>query len=90
MQAELKRYLSITWEDEEIDAKLEMLLKQSKEAICNLTGTKINFEENSAAKELLFNRVRYAYNNALEYFESNFHSEILRLQLSEAVSIREK
>ena len=41
-------------------------------------------------KELLFNRVRYAYNNALEYFESNFANEILRLQLQKGVEVLER
>lgn len=84
MLNEIKKYLSITWKDEDIDEKIEMLLTQSKAAIASLTGTEIDFENDQEAKELLFNRVRYAYNNALEYFESNFQKEILRLQLREA------
>lgn len=31
------------------------------------------------AKELVFNRARYAYNDALEFFEDNFLSEITSL-----------
>lgn len=89
MLNEIKKYLSITWQDEDIDSKLEMLLAQSKAAITSLTGTVIDFETNQEAKELLFNRVRYAYNNALEYFETNFQKEILRLQLREAVVVNE-
>lgn len=34
------------------------------------------------AKELVFERTRYLYNDALEYFEDNFLSEILNLSLS--------
>lgn len=33
-------------------------------------------------KELVFERTRYAYNDALEYFEDNFLSEITGLGLS--------
>lgn len=89
MLNELKKYLSITWEDEDIDSKLNMLLEQSKSAISFLVGTNIDFEHDKEVKELLFNRIRYAYNNALEYFESNFQKEILRLQLREAVGLSE-
>ena len=34
------------------------------------------------AKELVFERTRYAYNDALEYFETNFLSQITGLSLS--------
>lgn len=85
MLEELKKHLSITWQDEDIDAKLKTLLEQSKAAILSLAGTTIDFEKNQEARELLYNRVRYAYNNSLEYFETNFQKEILRFQLKEAV-----
>lgn len=85
MLEELKKHLSITWQDKDIDAKLKTLLEQSKAAILSLAGTTIDFEKNQEARELLYNRVRYAYNNSLEYFETNFQKEILRFQLKEAV-----
>jgi hypothetical protein len=34
------------------------------------------------AKELIFERTRYAYNDALEYFDDNFLSQITSLGLS--------
>lgn len=34
------------------------------------------------AKELVFERTRYTYNDALEYFADNFLSEIISLGLS--------
>lgn len=33
------------------------------------------------AKELIFERTRYAYNDAVEFFEDNFLSEIISLSL---------
>lgn len=36
------------------------------------------------AAELVFERTRYAYNDALEYFEDNFLSEILSLIIESA------
>lgn len=39
------------------------------------------------ARSLLFDFVRYAYNNASEYFEENFREEILRLQLMTGVAL---
>nr|DAF59944.1 MAG TPA: Head Tail Connector Protein [Siphoviridae sp. ctGz830] len=90
MLEEIKNYLNITWEDEDIDNKLKSLIEQSKQSIKNLMGADIDFTKNLEMKELLFNRVRYAYNNAIEYFESNFAHEILRLQLQEGVKKLEK
>lgn len=84
MLQELKRYLNITWEDEDIDAKLNNLISESKQAINGLMGVEVDFEK-AEFRELLFNRIRYAYNNALEYFEDNFSKEILRYQLSVGV-----
>lgn len=57
--------------------------------IQTLTGTKINFEENREAFVLLQNYVRYSINYAEEYFEENFHKEILRLSLIEGVKANE-
>jgi hypothetical protein len=89
MLNDIKVYLNITWEDEDIDKKLNSLIEQSKQAIKNLLDVDVNFDDEDI-KELLFNRVRYAYNNALEYFESNFANEILRLQLQKGVEVLER
>lgn len=89
MLEKLKQYLNISWEDDELDKKLINLLEQSKNALTSLMGVNINFEEDKELEELLFNRVRYSYNNSLEYFEENFKSEILRLQLQKGVEALE-
>ena len=81
MLDEVKRALAITWEDEGIDLRINELIKQSQSAIDELLGVEIDYTSNLIAKELMINRIRYAYNNALEYFETNFQKEILRLQL---------
>lgn len=83
MLEEVKNYLKITWNDE--DANLLSIIERGKHNLEDLTGTTLNFELEEQAKSLLLDYCRYAYNNALEYFEENFHKEILRLQLKEAV-----
>ncbi|MGE6379765.1 phage gp6-like head-tail connector protein, partial [Peribacillus muralis] len=42
-------------------------------------------EKNARAKELVFERTRYTYNDALEYFDDNFLSQITSLGLSIAL-----
>lgn len=83
MLEELKSYLKITWSDE--DSYLEGIIARGKEYLKDLTGTELDFETDGQPKSLLLNYCRYAYNNAIEYFEENFQREILRLQLKEAV-----
>ena len=85
MLEDIKKYLNISWEDDLIDEKLKELINQSKTSIKALGGVEVDFDKDTIAKELLFNRVRYAYNNSLEYFEENFHPEILRWQLMKGV-----
>lgn len=81
MLNELKNYLNISWQDELIDNKLIQLVDESKAVLNHLMGVDLDYEQDQEAKELLFNRVRYAYNNALDEFEKNFAQVILRKQL---------
>lgn len=84
MLKELKNRLAITWSDSGINEKLQALTEESKEALNYLIGVELDYSK-PENRELLFNRIRYAYNNALEFFEENFHSEITRIQLMEGV-----
>lgn len=57
------------------DSNLKKLLSFSIAAITRKVGA-FNIEENEGAKELVFERARYAYNDAVEYFDKNFSSEL--------------
>lgn len=83
MLEEVKNVLKITWTDE--DLTLTGIIERGKNYLEDLTGTTLDFSVGGQAKSLLLNYCRYDYNNALEYFGDNFHKEILRLQLKEAV-----
>ena len=83
MLQEVKEYLKITWDDE--NSYIQGIFNRGKDYLNNLTGTELDFEVEGQPKALLLDYCRYAYNNALEYYESNFHKEIVRLQLQEAV-----
>ena len=83
MLAEIKEYLNYSV-DEDVTA-LNQHIIDGKARLQSLTGTVLDFEVNIFAKELLKNYVRYAVNHGAEYFEENFASEILRLQLLEGV-----
>ncbi|MNP65635.1 hypothetical protein D3C76_1612410 [compost metagenome] len=46
--------------------------------------------EDSTFKELVFERSRYAYNDALEYFHGNFLTQINNLMLSKVLEGEEE
>lgn len=80
---EFKDRLHISHSSE--DDNLKRLLSFSVVAIKNSCGDFDIYgttETDSRAKELVFERTRYAYNDALEYFQENFISEITSLGLS--------
>ena len=79
----VKEYLKIGWDDE--DSNLTGIIERGKSNLQELTGTTLDFEVEGQPRALLLDYCRYAYNSALEYFEDNFHKEIVRLQLQEAV-----
>lgn len=85
MLQEIKNYLKITWNDE--DDFLTSLITRGQTKLQELAGAELDFDSEGLARSLLFDYVRYAYNNASEYFEENFHHEILRLQLMAGVSL---
>ncbi len=65
------------------DDNLKELLSFSVSFVESKIG-EFDIEENLKAKELVFERTRYAYNDAVEYFEDNFLSEIISLSLEAA------
>lgn len=73
---QIKRNLTITWDDEDTNQLLEDALTSSVSYLTRLGGIKLLFEEGSAEEELVCERVRYIYNNALADFEENFSSPL--------------
>ena len=66
------------------DDNLKRILSASNKALIRSCGNyDINTEE--TFKELVFERSRYVYNDALEYFNDNFLSEINTLGIDKAL-----
>lgn len=81
----IKKYLKVPWSDD--DEVIAGLIDRGIAKLQQLAGAELDFEVEGQARSLLFDYVRYAYNNASEYFEENFKEEILRLQLMTGVSL---
>lgn len=80
---EFKERMHISHSSE--DDNLKRLLSFSISAIKSSCGEFDIYGEKDTdqrAKELIFERTRYAYNDALEYFDDNFLSQITSLGLS--------
>lgn len=70
------------------DSNLKQLLSFSITKIKSVCGEFDIYGEKDIdlmGKELVFERTRYAYNDALEYFDDNFLSQITSLGLSIAL-----
>ena len=80
---EFKERMHISHSSE--DGNLKRLLSFSISSLKSSCGEFDVYGEKDTdlrAKELVFERTRYVYNNALEYFENNFLSEITSLGIS--------
>lgn len=66
------------------DGNLRRLLSFSIADLQEKCG-EFDINKNEQAKELVFERTRYAYNDALEFFNDNFLSQINSLGLSLAM-----
>lgn len=83
---EVKRYLSITWNDEYTDQTISDFIEDGKNHLINLSGdSSIDFFTDKEAKKMLKDYCRYARNNSVEYFNANFADDILRFQINHAV-----
>ncbi|MCM3599005.1 hypothetical protein M4D55_25030 [Metabacillus idriensis] len=66
------------------DENLQRILSSSNKALISACGDyDINTDE--TFKELVFERSRYVYNDALEYFNTNFLSQINSLGITKAL-----
>lgn len=81
--ADLKTTLRIDGDDD--DLNLTEMLIRSMTRLDDLAGQGVVYTQDEFAKELLFNRIRYDYNSALEYWDDNFSEPILAFTLKYGV-----
>ena len=80
--AEFKERMKLS--DDE-DSNLTRILKASVEDLIDKCGD-YDLHTSERFKELVFERSRYVYNDAIEYFNDNFLSQITTLAISKALS----
>ncbi|MGN4560852.1 hypothetical protein ACTFP3_21415 [Bacillus cereus group sp. MYBK5-2] len=69
--------------DEE-DDNLKRILSTSNKTLLRVCGN-YDLNKDEEFKELVFERSRYVYNDALEYFDKNFLSQINSLGIDKAL-----
>lgn len=84
MLDELKKELQITYEDPDVDQRLQRYLREGQAYLKGKVGLDIDCttDEN---KPLLFAYCRYAFYHALEHFQKNYHHDIVSLRKREAI-----
>jgi hypothetical protein len=80
----LKRYLKITWDDEDEDL-LEIVVR-GKAYIDGKAGVNLDYTNDQEVIQLLLDYGRYVYNHSFELFETNFQREIFNLTLREGIN----
>lgn len=73
--------------DDSEDGNLQRILHASYDDLRRICGDYTLMD--STFKELVFERSRYAYNDALEYFHSNFLTQINNLMLDKVMESEE-
>lgn len=66
------------------DENLRRILSASEKALVRICG-EYDLDENEEFKELVFERSRYVYNDALEFFNTNFINQINGLLINKAL-----
>jgi hypothetical protein len=69
--------------DEE-DENLIRILSASNKSLMRICGD-YDITQDEEFKELVFERARYVYNDALEYFQTNFLTQINDLRIAKAL-----
>lgn len=77
----VRNYLDITYEDAETDQKLQGIIERGKAYLDDIAGTAQDYEKEGAARAILFDYCRYARNNVLELFSTNFQAELIALRM---------
>jgi len=84
--APAKNYLDITWEDTAGEDKLSGILSRGITKLDHVAGVELDYAEGTTARALLFDYVRYVRADALQDFEADFQSELLRLHMDGEVT----
>ena len=75
-----KRMASVTWTDEETDAKIKGIIEDASPKMDHMLGAEIDYSAPGEERELFINYCLYRWNGVSELFQNNYLSDILRVR----------
>ena len=84
--ADVKTNLPVTWDDASTDARLSQLIQLGAAYLDDKRGAPADYTVPGYPRQLLFEYVRYARDEALDVFEANYLSMILAMRHERMVS----
>jgi len=82
---DLRIYLGITWDDEDLDKKILGLAERGMTAVDRAGGREYDYLKEASPRQLLFDYVRYGRDDALDQWAVNFGSELRTLAVDNYV-----
>ncbi|MCI1951923.1 MAG: hypothetical protein LKJ50_04670 [Clostridiales bacterium] len=81
-----ENYLDITWSDEGTDKKVTGILTRGIAYLDHVAGLELDYAEGNAARQLLFDYVRYVRSDAFHDYAVDYGPELLSLHISGEVT----
>lgn len=70
--SDVKNYLPVTYDDEDVDTKLRGILSRADSHVRKLSAVSSEDELNPDEEQLVLDCCRYIFNDAFEDFDNNF------------------
>lgn len=84
--ADVKNHLQITWNDSATDQRIGNYIENGIAYLDDKRGAAADYTVSGYPRTLLFEYVRYARDDALDVFETNYQSLILAMRQQRQVS----
>lgn len=78
--ADVKNYLNITWDDLATDERIRGLIASATAELDDYAGKELDYLSDGLPRTLMMDYVRYARDEALDVFENNYRTQLVRLR----------
>lgn len=78
--ADVKNYLNITWDDQATDDRIRSLIASATADLDDYAGEELDYLSDGLPRTLMMDHVRYARDEALDVFENNYRTQLVRLR----------
>lgn len=78
--ADVKNYLNITWNDLATDERIRGLIASATADLDDYAGEELDYMSDGLPRTLMMDHVRYARDEALDVFENNYRTQLVRLR----------